>query len=432
LLRRLNNPTVALQAFLLTRFAGVLLAGIGLSRLLGLGHTLQAWESLWLLGTALTFALRTGICNHFLPAWHSSSAPNTLLRNTQWLADALALGAALLFIPIGFWLVGQADTALVLPLALYLFFQTATMLAEFYLHAKGRVGALYTLGFVGNLAPTFVLIGAVYLGFGIETSVWVFVLCHAVRWAVCMILMGGWKPRIWAPEGKALKLQFRHILPLAGVALAASSGEYFDGFLVKWLVPEQFVLFRYGARELPYSLLLANATALAAAGDIAAGIQANVRGLAFDKLRQSQTRLLHVTVPISIALLLASDWLFAQVYGPAFVPAAGVFVWFLLLNIPRMAMPQAVLNGVGQQNLLFRASLWELALRLSLAVVLVPFLGIVGAAIGTVIAYCFEKALLAWWLWRQGIAPKAYLPLGWLGFYSLLMLAAFLLRLLLR
>ncbi len=208
-----------------------------------------------------------------------------------------------------------------------------------------------------------------------------------------------------SPGKTLLKLAW----PLSFAALLSHSATYLDGFLVEHYFADQFTNFRYGARELPLILLLANSLSVVRSGDIAEGIQHNSLQDALRALMDSGQRLILWLFPMSLVLLFASDYLFETIFGADFLGAVPVFDVYLLLVIPRLIFPQSVLRGHHRMKMMTWSAGAELVLNVALSLLGLYYFGLVGIAGATVIAYFVEKVILAVYCHRVlGIHLSAY------------------------
>ena len=175
-------------------------------------------------------------------------------------------------------------------------------------------------------------------------------------------------------------------------------------------------LWRYGAQELPLvSGVVAGlgATALAEAG---AGMSHTLASL-----RRRVGRLTWIVLPVAIAITASSAWWFPRLLTPEFAPAHIVFNTMLLIVPTRLLVTTPQLVSLDQEGLMLRVGVLELLVNVGVSLALVGSLGMLGIALGTVVAYAFEKVCYVLMLSRRGVAVASYLPLGlWLALTSLL------------
>jgi O-antigen/teichoic acid export membrane protein len=199
--------------------------------------------------------------------------------------------------------------------------------------------------------------------------------------------------------------------PLILAAFLSGSSQFVDGFIVTSRFDENtFAIFRYGARELPLAMLLANALSNAMLTDFA---DKNKIDENLVKLKKSVTRLMHVLFPVTAVLLLISHPVFPIIFNPQFAESATIFNVYLLLIISRLLLPQTLLNGMQITKPIMYSALFELILNVGFSLLLVQYFGIAGIAFATFIAYLFEKIYLAVVVKRRlNIPLKAYLPIN--------------------
>jgi O-antigen/teichoic acid export membrane protein len=213
-------------------------------------------------------------------------------------------------------------------------------------------------------------------------------------------------------------------LPLVGYALIGGFSQAFDGWLVNWTFQgdeSQFATWRYGARELPFSLALVAGLS----SGLLPGISTRLEETLAETRRRS-LRLQHFLFPLATILMLTSRWWFPWVFSEAFVESVPVFNLFLLIIISRLVMSRTIMTGLKENGFVLGVSIVELGLNVGLSFLFVSRMGLLGIALGTVLAYTFEKIAHAARLYRKyGIRPGQYIDLGWLAFYSSILLGAF-------
>jgi peptidoglycan biosynthesis protein MviN/MurJ (putative lipid II flippase) len=91
----------------------------------------------------------------------------------------------------------------------------------------------------------------------------------------------------------------------------------------------------------------------------------------------------------------------------------------ILLLIPRLVFPQAVYHALNLQKTLVRISLAELLVNITASYALMQIFGWQGIVAGTIIAFAFEKLLLAFYLrQKHAIYPSDYINFKWWAIYS--------------
>lgn len=308
-------------------------------------------------------------------------------------------------------------------LTIYVFINTPTLLVENLLLLKKRPLELvaYALFFSGFYILAVLV--PIYMGWGLEWTFYALIIFAFVKhlWLWGLLFQMGrfsWKKGL-------LKPFIMVSLPLIAYALQAGFGQTFDNWLVGWFYngdEEIFAIFRYGARELPLSLALANSFSTAMLPEVAKNPKAILPAI-----KSKSRKLFHLLFPISIAGVLLSQPLFPIVFNAEFSDSALVFNIYLLLIISRLLFPHTFLIGVGKTKVVLYTSLVELAINIGLSFIFVYWWGLPGIAMATVIAFTFEKVVYIVYLERKyQIKLGDYTDLKWFGGYSVVLVLAFL------
>ena len=198
--------------------------------------------------------------------------------------------------------------------------------------------------------------------------------------------------------------------------------EFSDAFIVQYFLgAEDFVRYRYGAREFPVMMLVSatfsTAMVLAVARNLSVGLQ---------DIRHQSARLMHLFFPLSAILMLLAPLAYPFFFNNNFFVSAQVFNVYLLLAVPRLVFPQAIINGMKKHHIILYSAAFELLLNIFLSILFLQLMGLPGVAVGTVLAYIADKVFLSLYLYfQEGIPPAAYIPIRLYGLYMLLLAAAF-------
>lgn len=221
--------------------------------------------------------------------------------------------------------------------------------------------------------------------------------------------------------GKAAMAFWGMALPFSLRALLGGMDQVVDGSIIGWsFATGALAVYRYGARELPPNLFLTASLRTAILPELAADT-----GRALQKLKRETLRLMHWLFPLSIALMLCSHSLFPWVFSPAFQESGLIFNIFLLLLVPRLLSPTAVLTAKGEARALALIAAAEIAINVMFSLLLGKLFGLAGIAYATVIAYSFEKIAATMLLKNKyGILLRDCVDVGWLLAYAALLVAA--------
>jgi O-antigen/teichoic acid export membrane protein len=222
-------------------------------------------------------------------------------------------------------------------------------------------------------------------------------------------------------DTKIWKSQLTIALPLVFGLLISGSADYIDGFLISMKYNSgDFAIFRYGAKEFPLVLLLANALSTSMIPKVSQAIRGNS---SFDMLKTESSKLMNLLFPISIALLLTSSWIYPIVFRSEFAASVPIFNIYILLIVSRLIFPQTIVMAFQENGVIFRIALIEISINVICSYFLMQQFGMEGVAWGTVIAFMSEKLLLSLYLFRyKGISPNAYIPIKKLVTLSLILI----------
>ncbi len=424
---KLKLTTVySLQIFQLMRYASLVLIGVVMAKSsLGM-EAIGMYEQFLFLAGSVSFFWLNGLIRGLLPLYGDDDGQDVRFFNAFLLISALSsLAAVVLYHLAGMWFPNQLDTgtfSLRLLLAVYLFCSVPAGLIEYYFLLKKKSLRIVFYGVFSFLLMIGLVLTPVIMGWGVDGS-----LKGLLVWAVVRYLI------LWFILIRYVKFQFskeyqqEHIsvaLPLVLSALVSGSAQYVDGFIVRSRFDEAvFAVFRFGAREFPIVLLLANAfsnamlPAFASSGDPAAILA---------KIKRDSVRMSAYLFPLSGLLLATSHLLFPVLFNAEFAQSATVFNIYLLLIVSRMLFPQTLLIGLKQSALIAWASVAELVVNVSLSFWFVSLWGIEGVAWATVIAYLFEKLVLIYFVERKlNIPVIKYQNISRHLIYSLFLLTLF-------
>jgi O-antigen/teichoic acid export membrane protein len=227
----------------------------------------------------------------------------------------------------------------------------------------------------------------------------------------------------------SLKFIKEHIylaFPLIISTLLGSSAQYVDGFLVlNKFDTTTFAIFKYGAKEFPLVLLMANALSTAMIPQFS--LKTNFED-ALIRLKKKSANLMHLLFPVTILFLLISSWLYPLVFNENFIESAKIFNIYLLLIISRLVFPHTILIGLRKTKIVMYASFAELVVNVILSVIFIQLWGIEGIAFATIIAYALQKVI--WLLYNKyvlKIPVASYVPIIEWVIYSVITTCVFLL-----
>lgn len=425
-MKRYLNTISAFQFYQLARYTTLVLIGVVFTKTALTQQEIGEYETFIFISGALSFFWLNGLMKALLPLAGGKENSRSAIFSAFVLISFFSLLAAFFLLMLqpllsDYLLNGKPVPELKL-LLLYLIFGIPAHLTEYFYLMKRKNIALIIYAVVSfSIQLLLIVIPAV---FNQPVSV---VLKGLVVSAVLRYLWL-WGVFIYFKEIHFSVTFVKSHLKLGGPLVAATflsgSAQFVDGFIVTSRFDENtFAVFRYGARELPLAMLLANALSSAMLPEFARQekLQENLV-----KLKKNVTRLMHFLFPLTALLLLVSHPVFPVLFNPRFEESATIFNIYLLLIISRLLMPQTILNGLRHTREIMKASFFELVINVSLSLLFVHYWGIAGIAFATFVAYLFEKIYLIFVVKQKlNIRLTDYHPVRYFVIYSLGMLVIF-------
>ncbi len=304
-------------------------------------------------------------------------------------------------------------------LLLYILVSNPVTLIEYIYLLNNRPHRILQYGIYTYGAQLLFVLAPVLAGFDEKSAIWGLFAITGVRWVWLVILLRRYT---------LLKVSYDFIrehlkvgMPLILTFLISGSAQYIDGIIIsaRYADPGVFAMYRYGAKEFPLVLLLANglSNALLPRFSTREGMRD-----ALVTLRQRSARLIKYLFPISIATMLVARWVYPRLFTPEFTRSADVFMIYLLLIIPRLVFPQTIVIGRRKTKVTLIAAAVEIAVNVPLSLLLIKPYGVVGVALATFIVYFLEKLFLIYYVWKKmKIRPAEYIPVAhWLIWSALL------------
>ncbi|MCE2789083.1 MAG: polysaccharide biosynthesis C-terminal domain-containing protein [Saprospiraceae bacterium] len=219
---------------------------------------------------------------------------------------------------------------------------------------------------------------------------------------------------------ETLRPYVMYCLPLIFTMLLGSAMEMLDGLLVThFFSPDQFPVYRYGARELPFSAMLFASLGSA----LIPVVQKDPNDHSAIRLRVASY--MDLLFPLSIAAVFLSYPLFSVVYGKAFATSGHIFSLYLLIIASRCWMPQIYPQAFHQHKILIFSSVVELLVNVLLSLWWVTYWGIYGLVGATVGAYAIQKVILMFYNWKVNhVLPGDYMPISKYFSYLILLIGS--------
>lgn len=369
------------------------------------------YELLHLIGYALTFFWLDAALRGYTKVFRDLPEGDRLSFSRQ-VAGVLTAGVLAVFLlGLGFSVLRSAPVLSGFPEPAYwalfgtfhLSFHLSSMVEVVYMQRMQPIrlatwSGLSALAQLSLLGLTVWISGSLQAGlvglavFGLLRLLWFIHLCEPV-WPRLSASMRRWRSVSW---------------PLALSGLIGGSAVLVDGFVIMAFFPEgsDYAVYRYGARELPFALLVASGLEWVLLDRLGGRSRPDVV-----QVRRYASNWLLRLMPLAVGAMLFSTPIFIWVYGDRFAGSADIFRIYTLLLISRFVLSGPLLTVLGDTRAILGIGILEALLNLVLSWWWIGIWGPQGVAWATVAAFFFDKAAQLFWLKRRhGIAVSEVVP----------------------
>jgi len=374
------------------------------------------WEMFMFIAGLISFFWVTGIIQSLLPLYHRNKTYRKIGDNGTTKSPEIFNAFLLLcFFSLLFFILGHSlknhfsvfhisgNAPYLNLLLLYMLLSSPVCLIEYIYLLNNRSYRIFQYGLITFTIQMILVIAPILLGKDIIWSIWGLLFITGVRWVWLLILL-----KRYTEMTVSIEFMKEHLYlgtPLILTSLISGSAQYTDGVIISAVYrdPAMFAWFRYGAKEFPLVLMLANGLSNAMLPEFSTRERMR-ESLA--KIRVKSKRLMHILFPSAMFMMLFSRWIYPRMFNPEFQKSADIFLIYSLLIIPRLIFPQTVIVGRKKTQ----------------------GYGLVGVALSTFIVYLFGKMFLVGYLWmKMKIRPSEYIPLRLYAFYCALIAILFVL-----
>lgn len=426
------NRFNSLQLFQFLRFGTFFIISILLAKISALYQheyglkLISDYEDLMLVTSSLTFFWVSAICNTLIPYYNNAEPEEKkkILFNTFVLLVAFSILAAIVIVIMGRVMDGK-DKYLFEMFALVVLLNTPTYITDYIFYLKGMYRSLIRWGVITFGVQIILLCTPLVLKLSLGFAINMLLLLSLVKFSYTVLLL---MKHATITVHTRLSVDFlKKAIPLMFSILLAGSMDYINGYIVKFnFTDDVFAMFRYGARELPIFLILANSLSNVYSGEIAKFNQEGKLEEALSNLKRSSGKLMRWLFPSTIVLMFLSPYMFKYAYNEQLLQGYKVFNIYLLLIVSRMVFPQTVIMGILKSRVFYVISSNYLIINIILSFWFIYILNdISGIAYATVIAYTVEKIMLAIVCKMEGIPLSKYTPVKEYLLYVALTLVAF-------
>lgn len=422
-----------LQLFQLLRFLIFLIVSVVFAKSKLSKAEIGSWEEFLFFSNLLSFFWVTGIIQSLLPLYHHNRTFRRLGENIEGKSPEIFNAFLLLsFFSLLFFATGQSvkvnftgNVPYINLLLLYLLLSNPVCLIEYIYLLNNKSKQIMQYGLITYFVQLVLILVPFIAGKDVLWSVYGLLAITGLRWIWLIVLLN--KYAEFTVSFDFMKEHFYVALPLIITSLISGSAQYIDG-LISILVfkdPATFAIFRFGAKEFPLVLALANGLSNAMLPEFSTRMQMK-ESLA--KIKEKSKRLMHLLFPTAMFMMLFAKWIYPRLFTHEFMRSADIFMIYTLLIIPRLIFPQTIVIGRKKTHISLIGAIIELSINIPLSIYLAHYKGTAGVALATFIVYCIEKIFLAGYVWiKMKIKPTEYIPIKVYSIYCILITILFVL-----
>lgn len=392
-----------------------------------------AWEMFLFISGLISFFWVTGIIQSLLPLYHrnrtyrktgdngSGKSPeifNAFLLLSFFSLMVFAIGHALKSNFSVFHMSGNVPYLNLL--LLYVLLSSPVCLIEYIYLLNNRSYRIFQYGLYTFGVQLIFVLAPILMGKDIIWGVYGLLAVTGVRWIWLIVLL-----RRYAEIKISAEFMREHFylgLPLIITTLISGSAQYIDGIIVSAVYrdPGWFAWFRYGAKEFPLVVMLANGLNNAMLPEFSTRTQMK-ESLA--KIKEKSRGLMHICFPSTMLIMLLARWIYPRMFTPEFQKSADIFLLYSLLVIPRMVFPHTIIVGRKKTHITMIAAILEIGLNIPFSLLMIKWgYNIVGVALATFVVYLISRLYLIIYVWvKMKIRPSEYIPIKIFMLYSFLL-----------
>lgn len=383
------------------RFGMKSVIGIILARIL-IPADLGSYRQLFLIYSTFSTLMLLGIPNsllYFIPKLANDAARKLFISRTVNLVSilAIAFGAAILlsrgFIAQSFN--NPALKQLLLIYAVYPVFMFVTQIYSFVMLGmnKGIKAAQFTLFSV--CCDAVLILGAAFLTKDLVAIVLALIFSAFLQWAFAQYQLCAHQSRFDYTR-EYFREQFAYSLPLGISSLIGMLSIQLDKFVISgFFTPEQFAVFSIGAMELPFISIFSNSVNSVLLPSISEpGLNSNKAEIFRGAVRKNAL----IIFPLAMLFFIYARPIITLLYTPLYIDSVPFFQVYLLILPLRAAVFGVIFLALGKTKYILYNAFITLCLNLILNIILVKYIGMMGAALATVIVTWISVFLYLYWM----------------------------------
>lgn len=368
------------------------------------------YESLRYLGYALTFFWVNGLGNAYLRIRQETATPD---RWTVYYLLIVLLGSLLVFglfssaLPLlGSTFLNTPDLAFGTAFGTFLLGQLSGTVVEQEAIADQASARLLTYSVTSNVLQLVLFIFPLLLGWPFQLAMWGLATSAVYRlgWTFMRYMR---TKEVKLPPKEERSTFWTSASGLSIYGLTGLGVLIVDQFLVTYQRADPqavLAIWRYGAQELPLIMGVVGGMSSTALAEMKQGISEML-----ENLKRRSQKVNRVFLVLVIVLCATSKWWFPLVLTEQFYGAHVIFNTILLILPTRLVQTTPLMISLDMERTMTITAIVESLINVCVSLALLPSLGLLGIAVGTVIAYWFERIVYVVLLSRKQHSLSEYL-----------------------
>ena len=385
MINKISKNINAYQLFQLLRYASMIVPTIFLSKYFYSQEHIGIYESFLIFASVFSFFWLSALFSTVLSNSKSHESKEKNIKNA-FIAIHLINVMIIAILVISNLFLHYINDKEIICLVLYIFTNNPSFILEhkFLLYTQNK--NLVTYGILFFIIQSFLAAFIVLLHLDIYYLIYLVILFASIRYLVSLFM-------IYKIKSKFERTEIIYLLkkssPLLFSFFIAGIAEYIDAFIIKYSFGNSVLtIYRYGTREIPFVILLANALSVSMIPILSSNLN---EGLC--ELKKRSTFLMHLSFMGTILLVLTCKIWYPLIFNSSFINAVPFFYVSSLLVISRCIFPQTILQSMQEIKALMFFSLLELIINIFLSILLLNIYGAIGVVYGTLIAFSIDKII---------------------------------------
>lgn len=178
----------------------------------------------------------------------------------------------------------------------------------------------------------------------------------------------------------------KYAAPLGLATMMGSLMLQLDKIIVSWMcTPEEFANYVNGAIEIPLIGVITGSISTVLLSDMSTLCFQNKENEAIQLFKKATQYSASILLPVMAFLALTAKPFIVTLFSEKYLESIVPFMIFLLIIPIRTVMYGSALMAIGKSNIILYRSFFDLLINMVLSIVLIYFVGYLGAAIATVI-----------------------------------------------